>query len=135
MVTFYHNKSNNLVKPGCTSPNFANICLQKYSRAKFYPFTENDKGLLEKICQDMVSEPSKLYTRKAVVVETLICKSSFIFKSLVGIDARHLYPCCRCQPMLTRLYTKYEFDEDLQSFRNKQNKRRSLEDELMSYFQ
>ena len=37
-----------MLKHGCTLPNLANICLQKSTDAKIYPFTEADKNLLKK---------------------------------------------------------------------------------------
>ena len=49
MIEFYHNKGIDMLKLGCTLPNLANICLHKSTDLKSYPFTESDKGLLEKI--------------------------------------------------------------------------------------
>ena len=48
MIDFYHDKGIDMLKLGCTLPNLANNCLNKYTHAKFYPFTEGDKDLLEK---------------------------------------------------------------------------------------
>ena len=70
MIEFYHNKGIDMLKLGCTLPNLANICLHKSSDSKFYPFTESDKDLLQKIREDMVGGPSIVFTRKAVVDET-----------------------------------------------------------------
>ena len=75
MIDFYHNKGIDMLKLGCPLPNLANICLHKSTRAKFYPFTETDKDLLEKIREDMVGGPSIVFTRRAVVDETFIRKS------------------------------------------------------------
>ena len=69
MIEFYHNKSIDTLKFGCTLPNLANICLHKSTDSKFYPFTESDKDLLEKIREDMFGSPSFVFTRKAVVDE------------------------------------------------------------------
>ena len=74
MIDYYHNKGIDMLKLRCTLPNLANICLHKSTRAKFYPFTEADKDLLEKIRQDMVGGPSVVFTRRAVVDETFIRK-------------------------------------------------------------
>ena len=49
MLAFYHKKEIDMLKLGCTLPNFANICLHKSTSAKFYPITETDKDLLRKI--------------------------------------------------------------------------------------
>ena len=79
-----------MLKLGFTLPNLANICLHKSTDAKFYPFTEGDKNLLEKIREDVVGGPSIVFTRKAVVDETFDRKSTNICKSFVGIDASQL---------------------------------------------
>ena len=81
-----------MLKLGCTWSNLANNCLHKSTTAKFYPFTERDKDLLEKIREDIVAGPSIVFTRKAVVVETFIRDSTNLCRSIVGIDARQLYP-------------------------------------------
>ena len=66
MVDFYHNKGFYMLKLGCTLPNLANICLHTSTDSKNYPFTEWDKDLLEKVREDTVSDPSIVFTRKAV---------------------------------------------------------------------
>ena len=58
--------------------------LHKSTNVKFYPFTETDKELLEKIRDDMVGGPSIAFTREAVVDETLIRISANVCKSIVG---------------------------------------------------
>ena len=113
MVELYHNKGIDMLKLGCTLPNLAKICLHSSTSAKFYPFTESDKDLVSKVWEDKVGGPSIVFTRKAVD-ETHIRKSTNVCKSVVGLDARQLYPYSMCQPMPTGLYTIYEFDADLQ---------------------
>ena len=46
-IAFYHVKSIDMFKLGCTLPNLANGCLHKSTDAKLYPFTKADKDLLE----------------------------------------------------------------------------------------
>ena len=92
MIAFYHDKDIDMLKLGCTLPNLANICLQRFTDAKLYPFTEGDKDLLEKILEDVVGGPSIILTRKAVADENFIRKSTNICKSIFGIDASQLYP-------------------------------------------
>ena len=58
----------------------------------------------------MVGSPSVVFTRKAVVDETFIRKSSNLCKSIVGVDASQLYSHSMCQPMPTGLYTRWEYD-------------------------
>ena len=72
MIAFLHEKDIVMLKLGCTLPNLANICLQKFTDANFYPFTEGDKDLLEKTRADVIGGPSIVFTRKAVVKETFI---------------------------------------------------------------
>ena len=124
-----------MLELGCTLPNLANICLHKSTDAKFYPFTEGDKNLLEKIREDVVGGPSIVFTRKAVVDETFIRKSTNICKSIVGIDASQLYPYSMCQPMPNGLYTSWDIDSENSRFTPRLNKTRSFENMVMSYFQ
>ena len=57
MTAFYHDKVIEVLSLGCTLPNRTNICLHKSTDAKFYPFTEGDKDLLEKIREQVVGGP------------------------------------------------------------------------------
>ena len=68
--------------------------------------------MLEKIREDMVGGPSIVFTRKAVVDETFIRKSSNLCKSVVGIDASQPYAYSMCQPMPTGLYTRWQYDSE-----------------------
>ena len=135
MIAFYHDNDIDMVKLGCTLPNLANICLHKSTDAKFYPFMEGDRDLLEKIRKDVVGGPSIVFRRKAVVDETFLRKSTNLCKSIVGIDASQLYPYSMCQPMPTGLYTRWDFDSETSRFIPRQNKTRSFENMVMSYFQ
>ena len=83
----------------------------------------------------MVGGPSIVFTQKAVVDETFILKSSNLCKSIVGIDASQLYSYSMCQPMLTGLYTRWEYDSETKRFTARQNKSRSFGNMVLSYFQ
>ena len=48
MIAFYNDKNDYILKLGCTLPNLDNICLHNSIDAKFYPFTQGDKDLLQK---------------------------------------------------------------------------------------
>ena len=124
-----------MLKLGCTSPNSANICLLKSTDAKFYPFTESDKDLLEKIREDMFGGPSIVFTLNAVLCQTFIRKSTILCKSIVEIDASQLYPYSMCQPMPTGLYTRWNYDTASQKFKPRQKKKRSFEIMVLSSFQ
>ena len=135
MIEFYHNKGIDMLKLGWTLLNLANICLHKSTDSKIYPFAKSDEEMLGKIREDMVGGPSIVFTRKVVVKEIFIRKSSNLFKSIVGIDASQLYPYSMCQPMPTGLYTQWEYDSETERFTACQNKSRSFENMILSYFQ
>ena len=135
LIAFYHDKHIDMLKLGCTLLNLSNSCLQKSTDANFYPFTEVDKDLMEKIREDVVGGPSIVFTREAVVDETFIRKSANICKTIVGIDASQLYPYSMCQPMPTRPYTRWDLDSGTSRFTPRQNKTGSFENKVMSYFQ
>ena len=134
MIAFY-NKDIDMLKFGCTLPNLANICLHKSTDAKFYPFTEGDKDLLGKIREDFVGGPSIVFTRKAVVDETIIRKSTNLCESINGIDASQVHPYSMYQPMPTGLYMRCDFGSETSRFIPRQNKTRSFENMVTSYFQ
>ena len=121
MIAFYHDKDIDMLKLGCTLPNVANICLHKFTAAKFYPFTEGDKDLLEKLREDVVGGLSVVFTDKVKLDETFIRKSANICKSIVGIDA-----------MPTGLYTRWDSDSETSRFTPRQKKPRSFENMVMS---
>ena len=114
-------------------PNRANTCLHSSISAKFYQFFDSDKHFLSKVFENMVRGPSKVCTSKAVVDETCGRKSTKFCKTIVGIDASRLNPYSLCQPMPEKLYTRYEFDADLQRFKPHQNQSRISENMVMSY--
>ena len=76
-----------------------------------------------------------VFTRKAVVDETFLSKSSNLRKAIVGIDASELYSYSMSQPMPTGLYTRWEYDSETKRFTARQNKSRSFENMVLSYFQ
>ena len=135
MLAFYHTKGIDMLKLGCTLPNLANICLHKSTGATFYPLSETDKDLLQKIREDMVGGPSIVFKRKAVVDEIFIRNSRNICRYIVGIEASQLYPYSMCQPMPTRLCTRLEKDTEPNRFKPQLNKSRNFENMVMSFFQ
>ena len=83
----------------------------------------------------MVGGPSIVFTRKAVVDGTFTRKSSDSCKSVVAIAVSQLYPYSMCQPMLTDLYARWVYNSETKRFTARQNKSRSFENMLLSYFQ
>ena len=74
-----------MLKLGCTLPKLANNCLHKSTSDKFYPFTETDKDLLQKIREVMVGGPSIVFTRKIVVEGNFIWNSGKFCKTIVTL--------------------------------------------------
>ena len=83
----------------------------------------------------MTGGPSNVFNRKVAVVEAFIRKSSNICKSIVGIDASQLYPSSICQEMPTGLYTRWEFDADMQKLKSRHNQTRNFENMVKSFYQ
>ena len=135
MIEFYHNKAIDMLKLGCTMPDSTKSCLHKSADSKSQRYAVSDKDLLEKIREVRVGGPSIVFTRKAVVDQTFIFKSSNLCKSIVGIDASRLYIYSMCQPMPTGLYTRWEYDSETKRFIARQNQSRSFENIVLSYFQ
>ena len=90
---------------------------------------------MELIREDVVAGASIVFTRKAVVDETFARKSRNLCKSFDGIDASQLYPYLMCQPKPADLYTRWDFNSETSRFITRQNKTRSFENMVMSYFQ
>ena len=88
-IAFFHDKDIEMLKPGCVLPNQANIFLHKSTDAKFYPFTEGDKNLLEKIREHVVGGPCIIFTRNAVVYEILIENQQTYENLLLGWTLTH----------------------------------------------
>ena len=103
---------------------------------RFYTFIEADNDMHEKIRIEMTGGSSIVFTRKAVVDKTFIRRSNNICKAIAVIDASQLYPFSMCQAMPTGLYTRWEFDSNLQKFKARQEKIiRKFENKVMSFYQ
>ena len=135
LIENYHQREIDILKLGCTLPNLAIICRYKSTHSKFYPFTESDKDLLEKIREDIVGGPSIAFAGKAVIDETFIRKSTTLCESIVGINASQLYPYSMCQALPTGLYTRWNYDSESQKSMPRQNKTGSSQSMVFSYFQ
>ena len=138
MIAFHHDKDIDMLKLGCTLPNLANICLPKSTDAKFDPFSEGDKNLLEKNWEDALGYPFIVFTRRPVVDENFIQKSINLCKSIVTIDASQLYPYSIFQifqPMPTGLFTRWDMNSETARFTARKNIIRSFGKIVKSYFQ
>ena len=70
-VQFYHNKSIDLWRMGCSLPNPERLT-SKIPDCQFYPFPEGNKDLLEKILKKILGGHSFFFIRKAVVGKTKV---------------------------------------------------------------
>ena len=90
---------------------------------------------MEKIRENVVGGSSIVFTRKAVVGETIIRKSTNVCKSIVGVDARQLYRYSMSQLLPTVLYTRRYLNSETSRFIPGQNKTRSFDNMVMSFSQ
>ena len=116
-------------------PSPVKTCCCKSTTDKFCPCKETDMDLLQELGEDMVGGPSIVFTRQAVVNETFNRVSTNCGISIGGVDASQLYLFCMCQAMPTGLHTRWQLGLESGSFRARQNKTRSFEKMVMSYFQ
>ena len=72
---------------------------------------------------------------KQLLMKLSFSMSTNICKSIVGIDASQLYSYSMCQPMHTGLHTRCDLDSETSRFTPRQNKTRSFEKMVMTYFQ
>ena len=114
MVEFCYNLSIDMLKFGCKLPNAANIRLHCSSKAKVCLLIDSYENLFY---QDFVERPSMVSTSQVVVDKAHIRKSTNNCNSIVGTDGSQLYPFSTCQPIPTRLYTRYEILMELQRFK------------------
>ncbi len=135
MMEFYHNKGVDMLKLGCTLPNLANRILHQSTKCMFWPFSEKDKDLAEKLREDTVGGPPIVFTRKAEVGVTRIRDSDNVCQSILGIDANQLYPYAMCQPMPTGPYTRWEIKEENGLFYPKYNGKSRLEMMVLGFEQ
>ena len=115
LMKIYHEREKDMQKLGYTLPKKANNYLHSSTTGNFFPFTKNDKDILQKIRSDMMGGPFIVFTREAVVGETKIRFPDKLCKTIIGIDASQLYPSSMCQEIPTGLYTRWEMDAELRN--------------------
>ena len=121
-IDFFHEKGIDILKLGCILPNLANICLLNSTDYKFYPLFLSDSDLFEKKNGKIWPVVTELLFRKAVANETFIRKSNNLCKSNIDIDASQFYPYSMRQDMPTRMYTRWDDNEETQKFKAGQNR-------------
>ena len=80
----------------------------------------------------MTVGPSIVFTRKVVAKETSIWKSNNLCKSIVVIDTSQFYAYYMRQDTPTDLNTIWDYDEDAQKFKARQNRVLTFENMVMS---
>ena len=106
MIALYHDKFIDMLKLGCTLPHLANICLQKSTDAKFYPCTEGDKDLLEKIREDVVGGHLSFLHAKQLLMKLLFENLQTSANLLLGLMPANYIPtrCVNpCLPVFIRV--------------------------------
>ena len=134
MIAFWNDTTIDMLKLGCTLPNLANICLQKSTDAKFYTVTEGDEDLLENI-QAESSVVHLSFSHAKQLLRKFCSKVYKHFRSFFKIDANQLYLYFKGQTLLTVSYTHWDIDSETSRLTPQQNKTRSSENMVMSYFQ
>ena len=122
-IQFSHNKGTDMLKLGCTLANLANICLHRSTKHLY-----QTNFYVKPLCQTFKSNLQN-------IDEIFIKIASNICKSIFGIDASQLYPFSISQDMATGLYTRWEFDTDMQKFKARHNQTRNFENMIMSFYQ
>ena len=126
LIEFYDNKGIDLLEFGVTLPNLASNCSHKSIDSSFYLFTETDNDFLEKIREDMVVGPFRVFTRKVVVDETCIRKSTNLCKTFVGInDSQPIPTQCVSQSRLVYILDRNTVLKPNASHHTKTNPARS----------
>ena len=134
LITCYQHKDIDMLQLGYILPILINNCEHKSTDRNFYQFEEADDDLLEKI-PDVVGDLCNDFARKAVVDQTFIRKSLNISKSIMWLDASQVYLYAMCQSTPTSLYTWWDLTAQTSRFTPHQNKTRSFENKVMSFFQ
>ena len=106
MFAFYHDKDIDMLKLVCTLPNLANICLHKSTDAKFYPFPEGDKDLLEKKFEKMLLVVHLSFSHgKQLLMKLLFENQQTYANLLLGLTLANYTPTRwvnPCQPVFIR---------------------------------
>ena len=66
VIEAYHDKRIDVLKLGCKTPILTIICVHKSTDYKMYSLFPSDSELATKVREYMTSDPSIVFTRKAV---------------------------------------------------------------------
>ena len=106
MIAFFHDEVMYMLNVGCTLPNVANICSHKSTDAKFYPFTEGDKDLLEKVRKDVFGDHLSFLHAKQLLMKLLFENQQTYTNLLLGLTLANYTPtrCVNpCRPVFIRV--------------------------------
>ena len=90
-VEFYHNKSFDLLRFGCTLANLATTFLHLFNNAKIYPIEERNRVFPAKGREDLDGGLSVVGLRRYVINNTDIRQSVDVCKTNKRTDASQLY--------------------------------------------
>ena len=136
MIAFYHDKTIDVLKLGCTMKNLANVCLHKPTDSNSIPSQREIKTFWKIIKKTpLVVHLSFIHAKRLFLKLLFERKFTNIFDFIVRIDASQLYHYSMGQPMLTGLYTRWDIDSQILRFIPRQNKTHSSENMVISHFQ
>ena len=133
-VYFTTKKDIHMIKSGLTVPYLANICGRMSTTAKLFHSTATVK--VDEKRENTVGRSSFVSTREreAVVNETFVRDSLNKCEAIVGLEASHFNPYSMCQATPTGPYIGCDQDSESDKLTPRQNKTRSFEIMLVSYF-
>ena len=134
MVELCHNKSIDMLKLGCTLQTWSTFFYEFLPGQDFIRTKKKDKILLSKVRENMIGGLSIVFTQKAGVDENQIPKSTNFWKSILGKDGSQLYPNSLPERIPKGLFTRDEFDADLQRLNPCQNQSRMFVYLVKSFF-
>ena len=135
MIAFHHNKDIDKLKLGCFLPNLANIANTNLLRQNSIPSRKEMKTFWKKFGKMLLLAHLSFLHGKQLLMKLLFENQKTHANLLLGLTLANYTPYSMCQPMSTGLYTRWDFDSETSRFIPRQNKTRSLENMVMSYFQ
>ena len=100
-----------------------------------YRIISSDSDLLKKYGKERLVVLQLFFSRKTAENENLLRKSNNLSRSIVGIVANQLYSDEMCQVMSTEFKKRWDYNEETQKFKSRQNRVRTVEKMVFTCFQ
>ena len=104
-IVFYHDKNIDMLKLGCTLPNLANICLHKFTDAKFYFSQRQIKTYWKKIEKTLLVIHLSLLHAKQLLMKLLSDTVQTYANLLLGLMPANYTPT-RCVNSFPRVFIR-----------------------------